>query len=259
MSASPSSLGIAAAAPAPPQARPETTPLLAPPVADLSAPPAWSRPAQCSAALLLALALSLLAWHAYGAHRWSSRPTTLERGALRADGLDLNRADHAQLVQLPGVGDGLARRIVAYRDRNGGFRRVDDLRQVPGVGPVLLERLRLLVYVGPYAEEEGAKPAPAPKAAEAPRAPGKAPPARPSGRKVPPSSPIDINRAGTAELQRVPGIGPTLSQRIVEARAQKPFRSVDELRRVKGIGAKTLERLRPHLTVGAAPAPAKAE
>ena len=59
-----------------------------------------------------------------------------------------------------------------------------------------------------------------------------------------------MNRATVEELQRLPGIGPTLSGRIVQVREREPFHSVDELRRVPGIGPKTLERLRPFVTVG---------
>jgi competence protein ComEA len=58
-----------------------------------------------------------------------------------------------------------------------------------------------------------------------------------------------VNRATAAELRRLPGIGPTLSQRIIETREEQPFRSTDDLRRVRGIGVKTLERLRPHVAV----------
>jgi competence ComEA-like helix-hairpin-helix protein len=60
---------------------------------------------------------------------------------------------------------------------------------------------------------------------------------------------IPINTAGAAELQRLPRIGPTLAQRILAERRKAPFRSVDDLRRVRGIGAKTLERLLPFITV----------
>jgi competence protein ComEA len=41
--------------------------------------------------------------------------------------LNLNRASYRELVRLPGIGDTLARRIIEYRQRNGGFRRIEDL------------------------------------------------------------------------------------------------------------------------------------
>jgi competence protein ComEA len=64
---------------------------------------------------------------------------------------------------------------------------------------------------------------------------------------------MDINEASLQELQRLPGIGPKLAQRIVDERQKAPFKSVEDLRRVSGIGAKTLERLRPHVTVKSDP------
>jgi purine nucleosidase len=60
---------------------------------------------------------------------------------------------------------------------------------------------------------------------------------------------IPINNAGAAELQRLPRIGRTLAERILAERRKAPFRSVDDLRRVRGIGPKTLERLVPLITV----------
>lgn len=52
---------------------------------------------------------------------------------------------------------------------------------------------------------------------------------------------VSINAASTRELETLPGIGPALAGRIVDAR---PFASVDDLERVRGIGPATLERLR---------------
>jgi competence protein ComEA len=49
--------------------------------------------------------------------------------------LDINTATEAELAQLPGVGPGLARRIVEYREANGPFATTDDLQNVSGVGP----------------------------------------------------------------------------------------------------------------------------
>ena len=58
---------------------------------------------------------------------------------------------------------------------------------------------------------------------------------------------VDLNSASAAELLLLPGIGPTLAERIIEDRARLgPFPTVDALTRVRGIGPKTVENLRPH-------------
>ena len=57
--------------------------------------------------------------------------------------------------------------------------------------------------------------------------------------------PININTATAAELELLPGIGPALAARIAEDREKKgPFKSVDDLDPVKGIGPETLRKLR---------------
>ena len=61
--------------------------------------------------------------------------------------LDLNEAGAEDLSRLPGIGAGLARRIIATREADGRFASVDDLRRVRGVGRVKLQRLRPLVTV----------------------------------------------------------------------------------------------------------------
>lgn len=58
---------------------------------------------------------------------------------------------------------------------------------------------------------------------------------------------IDPNTATAAQLESLPGIGPSLALRILEARASQPFHSLADLDRVKGIGPSKLEKLRPLL------------
>jgi competence protein ComEA len=61
--------------------------------------------------------------------------------------VNLNTATQAQLETLPGVGPVLAQRILAYRERHGGFRSVADLRRVEGIGDARFEQLKDLVTV----------------------------------------------------------------------------------------------------------------
>lgn len=62
---------------------------------------------------------------------------------------------------------------------------------------------------------------------------------------------VDLNTATPAELQKVRGIGPAKAKAIVEHREKNgPFRSVDDLDKVKGFGKATVDKLRGDLTVG---------
>ena len=64
------------------------------------------------------------------------------------------------------------------------------------------------------------------------------------------SFPVNINTASARELDALPGIGEKLAQRIIDYRsANGPFQSVDDLIKVKGIGEKTLEKIKPYATV----------
>lgn len=58
-----------------------------------------------------------------------------------------------------------------------------------------------------------------------------------------PTGPIDLNRASADELEALPGIGPGLAERIVAARQERPFSSLEDLQRVSGIGPSKVEAL----------------
>jgi len=62
---------------------------------------------------------------------------------------------------------------------------------------------------------------------------------------------INVNTASEAELTKLPGIGPAKAKAIVEHRQQSPFKTVDDLKDVRGIGEATVESLRDQVTVGA--------
>ncbi|MDQ1468080.1 MAG: competence protein ComEA [Actinomycetota bacterium] len=71
-----------------------------------------------------------------------------------------------------------------------------------------------------------------------------------TGEAPTPAAPLDLNTATQAQLEELPGIGPTLAQAIIQEREREGgFHSVDDLRRVSGIGDARFARLRPLVTL----------
>lgn len=75
--------------------------------------------------------------------------------------------------------------------------------------------------------------------------------------KKAPATPIDISTATVAQLQQLPGVGPTMANAIVQFRKKSgPFERIEDLLAIRGITSRRLERLRPYLTISK-PAPVK--
>ena len=74
-------------------------------------------------------------------------PTTPETVAVTFP-IDINRADAEQLTALPGIGEVLAGRIVAYREENGSFLSTQELQNVEGIGEKRLDAILDLITVG---------------------------------------------------------------------------------------------------------------
>ena len=75
--------------------------------------------------------------------------------------INVNTANAAELATLKGIGDAKAKAIIAYREKNGPFKTVDDLNNVSGIGDRMLNNLRPQVTVGDTASavpQAGAKP-----------------------------------------------------------------------------------------------------
>jgi competence protein ComEA len=151
--------------------------------------------------------------------------------------IDADRAGPQELARLPRVGLALAKRIVADREANGPFGGPAGLDRVPGIGP------GLLAAIGPHL------------AFSAPAAPSVGPVVSVAGSMAHGTAlapePLDLNTASVSEFDALPGIGVARARAIVAYRdANGPFRAVQELARVPGIGPAALGRLQGRLRVG---------
>ena len=158
--------------------------------------------------------------------------------------VDLNKASADELAKLPGVGPATARAIIAARP----FKSVADLDRVKGLGPVKIAALRPHVAVTPAEPPKAVVPKAemAKKAATKAEAATKKAGAATKKAAITPGKKVDLNKASKEEFDALPGIGPVKAQAIIDAR---PFKTVDDLTKVKGIGPATLEKLRPLIEV----------
>jgi len=98
--------------------------------------------------LLVALAVC----GAIAVHAQEKKPAAASRTAKSAASanapVNLNTATAAQIATLPGVGPKAAERIIEYRDKNGGFKKIEELMNVKGIGEKSFLKLKPLITVG---------------------------------------------------------------------------------------------------------------
>lgn len=95
---------------------------------------------------IAALALGALLAGAFGAPSASAAPDA--RPAAAAAAVNVNTATAEELTALPGIGEKRAQAILEIRKEKGGFKSVDELTEVKGIGPANLEKLRPYLRVG---------------------------------------------------------------------------------------------------------------
>jgi competence ComEA-like helix-hairpin-helix protein len=148
--------------------------------------------------------------------------------------LDPNTATADRLMGLPGASRAVVQRIVEERAK-APFRSADDLRRVAGIGPATVQKWRDLLVL----PVQLSSPVPAQAVAAG------------TDRASVATGPVDLNHAGAAELERLPGVGPVLARRIVEWRdSAGGFRSVEQLEEVRGVGPAMMRRLTPLIRIG---------
>ena len=83
----------------------------------------------------------------------TQKPTTPVATVVAAP-INVNTATSAELEKLPGVGPAMALRIVEYRQKNNGFKKLEDLMQVKGIGEKTFLKLKPLVTITPARTSE---------------------------------------------------------------------------------------------------------
>ena len=61
--------------------------------------------------------------------------------------VNINKATIQELTQLPGIGESTAKNIVAYREKVGGFKTIDEIKNVKGIGEKKFERIKDLITI----------------------------------------------------------------------------------------------------------------
>ncbi|GIX08153.1 MAG: hypothetical protein KatS3mg115_2556 [Candidatus Poribacteria bacterium] len=173
------------------------------------------------------------------AYRWAEDRQSLDSVAARAarlarplkpgEKIDVDRAPAEELMRLPRIGPAMAARIVADREAKGPFGSLEALGRVSGIGPATLDALR------PHVSFSG-RPEP-PWVLTMPQ----------SGDLA---GKVRLNTATERELVQLPGIGPARARAIVADReANGPYRTLEDLSRVPGIGPGILQGLRGRVIV----------
>ncbi|XP_048057832.1 endonuclease/exonuclease/phosphatase family domain-containing protein 1 isoform X2 [Megalobrama amblycephala] len=142
--------------------------------------------------------------------------------------LNINTATEEELMTLPGVNRGVAQNIVEYRECIGGFKKVEDLALVSGVGATKLEAIKLEICVSSKNSSSNHSPSSLRKEHE-----------------HLPCTGVNINTATPPQLMSVRGITEKIAKNIVEFRSvHGPFKNIEDLVKVANINSSLLDRIR---------------
>lgn len=157
----------------------------------------------------------------------TTAPSTEITTPVKPTQVDINNADLDQLTTLSGIGEVIGQRIIDYRNENGGFSSLEQIKNVTGIGDKIYEKILPFIYI------KDANPT--------------VTTAKPSENK---SEIVNINTATLEQLMTLKGIGEKIGQRILDYRSENgDFISINELKEVKGIGDKVFANIEKYIKV----------
>ena len=165
-----------------------------------------------------------------------------ENESLVQNQLNINTATEEELMTLPGISRDTARQIIEYRKQIRGFKRVEDLALVSGVGATKLGLIREEICVKKANNSSGGS-----GDGSAKESPGSGHSRKRESNGI---NKVSLNTSNVFQLMKVKGIGQTLAENIVTYRDKKGhFTNIDDLIKVKGIGPQVLSAIKPQLTL----------
>lgn len=167
--------------------------------------------------------------------------------------VNINTAPEEELMTLPGVSRSVAKNIVDYRNTIGGFRRVEDLALVSGIGANKLQNFKNEITVKKKSSSRSSSRTQSVDSLSCESIRSQRSQSQSQGGRSIRGSPvrvINVNTASIFELMNVHGMNQEMAANIVEHRERKgPFKSIDDLVKVRGINSRVLSILKVYLTL----------
>ncbi|GCC28956.1 endonuclease/exonuclease/phosphatase family domain-containing protein 1-like isoform X2 [Chiloscyllium punctatum] len=171
-----------------------------------------------------------------GQNRKFSAACNFSNILVNQERLNINTATEEELMTLPGVNRMVAQNIVEYRECIGGFKKVEDLALVSGIGAARLEQVKLEICVTNSKSIGSAQHSPSSTRKD------------PYSETLSSASRINVNTATVAQLMNLQGISDRIARGIVSYRKEcGPFETVDDLLKVTSVSSSLLNAVRPRI------------